>query len=190
MVGSRGTAIERNKNVAKIKRSVVFFVGLAVGIFITSMYLAPESEAYAVNDREYFPEVQSLLENAEESIHIIIFEVKYYTRFPNSNEMKILYELANAQKRGVDVKIVTDQFLTDDEAINYLTSKGINIKYDAAGITTHSKLLIIDGEIVVIGSTNWSYYSIDLNHESNAVIKNKQLAREFEEYFEKIWNES
>jgi len=178
----------KNK-VAKIKRSIVLFVGVALGIFITYAYFLPQTSSVAVNDRDYFPVVQELIKNADDSIHIIIFEVKYYNQFPDSAEMKILYELIAAQKRGVDVKIVTDQFYTSDEAIQYLLSNGIDIKYDNGGLTTHSKLLIIDGKIVVVGSTNWSYYSIDLNHESNAVVKDKSLAKDFESYFEEIWNE-
>ncbi len=191
----------------KIKRSVVFFIGLILGIFITSVYVLPNFEApvkisgdsidsvptqsaVAVNDRDYFPITSEVLQNADDSIHMIEFELKYYPTYPNSNEMDLLRDLVNAADRGVEVKIVTDQFYTNDAAVQFLKQNGVNIKYDSSKITTHSKLIIIDGEIVMIGSTNWSYYSIDKNHESNVLIRSKELAEEFESYFMEIWNES
>lgn len=175
----------------KIKRSLVFFIGLVLGIFITYAYALPQDNSpKAVNDGDYFPVALDVLENAEDSIHIIIFEVKYYDSFQDSNEMFILYELVNAKKRGVDVKVITDQFYTSDEAVQYLRDNGIDVKYDSSSVTTHSKLLIIDGETVIIGSTNWSYYSIDRNHESNVLIKSRSTAQQFEDYFEEIWSES
>ena len=177
---------------AKIKRSLVFFVGIFLGMFIMYMYFVPNlsADSSAVNDREYLPIVREAVGGAKDSIHIIIFELKYYPDYPNSDEMKLLYDLVNAAKRGVDVKIITDGFYTSDEGVKFLRDNGIDIIYDSTKKTTHAKLLIIDGKITIVGSTNWSYYSIDKNHEANAIVESTKLAGEFEEYFQKIWEES
>lgn len=177
---------------AKIKRSLVLLIGVALGMFIMYIYFVPSlsTNSSVANDREYLSVVQDAVKGAKESVHIIIFEVKYYPNRPNSDEMKLLYELVNAVKRGVEVKIVTDEFYTNDEGVKFLKDNGIDIIYDPTKKTTHAKLLIIDGKIVIVGSTNWSYYSIDKNHEANALIKSTKLAGEFEKYFQNIWEES
>jgi phosphatidylserine/phosphatidylglycerophosphate/cardiolipin synthase-like enzyme len=51
-------------------------------------------------------------------------------------------------------------------------------------------MMIIDSQIVLVGSTNWSHFSLDKNHEANILINSKELAKEYEKYFEEIWKES
>jgi phosphatidylserine/phosphatidylglycerophosphate/cardiolipin synthase-like enzyme len=62
----------------------------------------------------------------------------------------------------------------------------VDVIFDTEQITTHSKLLIIDEKIVVIGSTNWTYNALTANHESSVVFKSRETARELMEFFEKI----
>ena len=47
--------------------------------------------------------------------------------------------------------------------------------------------MIVEGKIILIGSTNWSYYSFSKNHESNVIFNNKESAKRFENYFEELW---
>ena len=65
-----------------------------------------------------------------------------------------------------------------------------NIKLDNPNTTTHTKLIIVDGKIVLVGSTNWSHTAINKNHEANVLIYSEEVAQEFERYFSKIWSES
>jgi len=116
-----------------------------------------------------------------------MFEIKYYPDYPESNENRILEALIEVKRRGVDVKIVTDEYLTDHETFNYLKSNGLDIKFDSPNRTTHSKIIIIDGKVVVVGSTNWSYYAIDKNREVNVIIYSEHVAQQFEKYFEEVW---
>ena len=102
----------------------------------------------------------------------------------------IVKDLIEAANRGVDVRIVADEFQTEKAVIDYLRSKGIDIKFDNPKRTTHSKLIIIDRKVVIVGSTNWSYYAVEQNHESNVIIVSDKIAEEFEEYFEEVWGES
>jgi phosphatidylserine/phosphatidylglycerophosphate/cardiolipin synthase-like enzyme len=143
-----------------------------------------------VNDQEYFEAVDPFLKNARTSIHIVMFNVNYYVKYPNSTMNFIIRDLIEAVDRGVDVKIVADEFQTTAPTIEYLRSKGIDIKFDDPKKTTHSKLIIIDGRIIIIGSTNWSYYATEKNHESNVIIVSEEVAQEFEEYFEVVWAET
>jgi len=142
-------------------------------------------------DRDYFREVDKLIASSNRSIYISMFSMKYYTNYRDSHENLLLDSLIAANKRGVDVRIIIDEWGTDDDAaLKHLSEGGINIKYDSPDLTTHTKIIIIDGRIVVVGSTNWSYYAIDENHEANVVVHSEIIGKYFENYFEKIWEES
>ena len=149
-----------------------------------------------LTDRDYFPVVREAIANSKESLHLALFELKYYTskQYKDSNENLLVNELIKAKERGLDVKIIVDEYGNKygdlDEVINMLRGHGIVIKYDNSKTTTHTKLLIIDNEIVIIGSTNWSHFAIDRNHEASVLIKSEQVAHEFEKYFNDLWGES
>jgi len=181
---------------------IAFIFGIFLGILISviifrSLLICPickyepvslsEDQALPLTDQQYFYTVNNLLLSANKSVHIIMFEIKYYPDYPESNENRILEALIEVKRRGVDVKIVTDEYLTDHETFNYLKSNGLDIKFDSPNRTTHSKIIIIDGKVVVVGSTNWSYYAIDKNREVNVIIYSEHVAQQFEKYFEEVW---
>lgn len=176
----------------KVNSNITFFIGLFLGGIIMLFYISPSlyvDESYIViSDDEYFDYVYELIESAESSIHIVLFEIKYYDKYPDSDVNKLVEQLIDKNQKGVDVKIIVDQFLTDDRAVELLSKTGVDIKYDSTSRTTHSKLIIIDERIVIIGSTNWSYYSLTKNRESNIALNNKEIAEEFENYFEEVWS--
>ena len=68
----------------KINRSIVFAVGLFLGGILMVFYVGPTYVALAdsgvdgievVNDREYFDRVFELIDSADESIHLVMFEI-------------------------------------------------------------------------------------------------------------------
>lgn len=146
--------------------------------------------------RAYFETAKQLLREAEESIDLVLFKITRYSSFGDSKSNLLTEELVKARNRGVDVRIVLD-VNTWSEGVNqsnrettlWLLGKGIgNVKFDSRESTTHSKVLIIDGETVMVGSSNWSYYSLDENLEVDVVIKKSpSAAKPFEVYFEEIW---
>ena len=174
---------------------LVFFAGIMLGAFFISFPRSSpvdisENQVALLNDRDYFEGVTSFISIANHSIHMVMFDVKYYPDYPDSLASSLLSALGDAAGRGVDVRIITDEFLTEKPVLSMLKEKGANIKFDSRDITTHAKLIIIDSEIVIIGSTNWSYHSIEKNHEANVVIRSPPLAKKFDGYFEKVWAES
>ncbi|MCD6590474.1 MAG: hypothetical protein J7K72_00710 [Candidatus Aenigmarchaeota archaeon] len=187
----------QNKIIFVILCLVLFFVALGYLVYNDAfLYRSAavvdisENQTLMLTDREYFPFVHKLLNSANQSIHIVMFSMNYYPDYPDSSVNMLLKDLENAAGRGLDVKVVVDEHATDSPLLKMLQKKGINIKFDRKDITTHDKLIIIDGKIVIIGSTNWSYYSFEKNHEANVVIYSKELADDFEYYFEKICAES
>ncbi len=172
---------------------LIFLLGVVIGSFLSPAEIPAnvgENQAIPVTDREYFQTVRNLINSANFSIRMLMFDVKYYPDYPESPGNFLLLALGEAARIGVDVRIITDEYLTEKPVLSMLKENGVNIKFDSKDITTHAKLIIIDSKIVIIGSTNWSYHSIDKNHEANVLIVSTSLAKQFEGYFERIWVES
>jgi phosphatidylserine/phosphatidylglycerophosphate/cardiolipin synthase-like enzyme len=138
-------------------------------------------------DREYLPAAQKLIEQADKSICLSMFVVK-------REEMVnlLIKELEKSAQRGVEIKILLDDNIAHNQrTVNYL--KGINnieIKLDSPRKTTHNKMLIVDGETVLIGSTNWTDSSLGSADEANVIISNKEIADYLQEFFDKLWLDS
>ena len=117
------------------------------------------------------------INNSSESINIAIYSMAYYADYPSDYSNILLQALVTAKNRGIDVKVLVDDYTKDDSsnslgAIIYLQNKGIPIKLDQSNsVTTHSKIVIIDDTILLVGSLNWSYSRLQQNNEYSVVIK-------------------
>ncbi len=185
------------------KLLLVFLIGVIFGIVLgvevvhfaesrvcPQTYCIDQSSIVPISDRGYFPAVHDAFQKAEKSIHIAAFELKYYTKYPKSNENILINDLIDAHNRGVDVKIILDEYSTENNAFNYLRENGVSVKYDGKDVTTHAKLIIIDGKIVILGSTNFSYYGLEKNKEVDVIIFAEHIADYFEGYFQEIWGKN
>ena len=177
--------------------AVGVLIGAILGVLLVNLFqeqLCPsvtcvsKASLVPIADRGYFPAVHRELGRAQQSIHIVAFEMKYYEGYQDSNQNKIVEALVDAHERGVDVRIIVDEYSKENNAYEFLREKGIPIEYDSEAVTTHSKLIIIDGKIVILGSTNFSYYGLEKNHEANILVDAKNVAEYFEGYFEELWS--
>ena len=153
----------------------------------------------AIENEKYFPSLISAIRDAKTEIDVVMFEAKYYTNYRYSKPNEILDELRNASSRGVVVRVILeggDEFLGDDfskasaSACDYLSSGGVDVRFDPENVTTHAKLVIIDSDTVIIGSTNWNYYAIEENNEASVLVHSAGLARSLGSYFENLWLDS
>jgi len=175
--------------------------GVVLGIILSSavVYLADmracpqrnfvnEARVTPVFNDGFFPVVHGALRNADKSIHMIVFELKYYKKYPGSKMNLLVEDIINASRRGVDVKIIVDQYSKENNAFDLLLGEGVDIVYDSEIVTTHAKIAIIDGRVVVLGSTNYSYYGLEKNNEVNVLIDSKDTAVFYELYFKEMWD--
>jgi cardiolipin synthase A/B len=98
--------------------------------------------------------------------------------------------MCRAARRGLRVRLMmpseTDIPIMVTAARSFydkMLAAGIVI-YERQQVKMHSKTLVIDGEISLLGSTNFDYRSIDYNCELSAIIRSREFGRQMQDLFE------
>jgi len=148
----------------------------------------PESASYA-------RVLLELLRRAEQSIYVSMYRISVYTGYADSLANEILYALIDAAHRGLEVKVMLDDcsFYAESAEANlmsaiFLHQRGVEVRLDEPNQTTHTKLVIIDGRTVILGSTNWNYYSLEKNCETDIVFVDlPDVADMYSAWFQTLW---
>lgn len=132
---------------------------------------------------QYPKKVVPLIDKAKSSISVLMFDWRWYPNGLGSQVQIFNQALVRAQRRGCVVRCVVNS----DDIVTTLKKVGMQAKKVNSLNLLHSKLLIIDNKIVVIGSHNISNNAFAKNFESSVVIDNEISAKEFTSYFETVW---
>lgn len=96
--------------------------------------------------------------------------------------LPIAKALVAARQRKVEVTVLLDKEKTAEEkqaAVELLVSSGVPVRLDGAHHTAHNKTMVIDGEVVITGSFNFTKHSARENAENLLVIRDKGLAAKY-----------
>lgn len=103
-------------------------------------------------------------------------------------ESMLLRDLISASKRGLEVKVILEDSpdIENKYAYDFLKGAGVPVFYDTPDRTTHCKFVVVDEEVTVVGSANWTYSGLRFNHEASVLIRSKEVSKAFKEAFDKI----
>jgi phosphatidylserine/phosphatidylglycerophosphate/cardiolipin synthase-like enzyme len=135
-------------------------------------YFAPEDGALS--------RLVELINGAEESIYFLTYSF---------TTDELAEAVLSAKARGVEVQGVMDkgQAANAGGEFDRFVANGIDVHLDGEDGNMHNKVLIIDGEIVVTGSYNFSANAEKRNDENLLVIHDAEIASEYLEEFNRIW---
>jgi len=179
----------------KVKRCIL--ITILIFSFSFQIVLAlPAKDVQPIPNRLYYPAVHELLKQAEKSIQVVMFEMFYYRKYPESLENQLVHDLIDAHKRGIDVEVILEQGTWGNvtrrnrkEGGFMLSEAGVKVYFDSFSKATHNKLIIVDERYTVIGSTNWTYFGLENNNEASVLIDSIPLAKFFLEEFNRIKSE-
>ncbi len=153
--------------------------------------------ATLLENKDFFPALLEAIDEAHSEIFISIFSFKAGVH-SNSYPDQILAHLGRAVKRGVQVKVILE--VTSDRANDLtvqnmktktlLEEKGVTVYLDSPQKTTHTKLVLVDGRKVFLGSHNFTSSALKYNNEISVLIEQPQLARKVRNYLLKIMKEA
>ena len=159
--------------------------------------IAEQMHGALLDDSDYPFFVEQLVKSSQNRIHIIMFFMRFEdaARYPTD---ALFSELVAAKKRGVAIRVILDQDAEGDsinsrvineEAYQFLSDNAIPVVYDSEERYTHTKLVTVDGEHVVLGSHNWTAGSFFAYDDTSVYIHSATLAEHYDQRFDKLWEE-
>jgi phosphatidylserine/phosphatidylglycerophosphate/cardiolipin synthase-like enzyme len=143
-----------------------------------------EGSVEAVLGRAYLPTLQAVLAGARESVRVVHFEL-------NDDELgdAVVEALGAVANRGVEVRVLLEADVDANAArVVELEALGITAKLDTELRYTHAKLVVADGSTALLGSTNWSWMSVNKNNEADVLITDPALAGFFADVADALWD--
>jgi phosphatidylserine/phosphatidylglycerophosphate/cardiolipin synthase-like enzyme len=122
-----------------------------------------------------------LIGTAKKSVYVAVYS---FTRDGLANA------LVDASRRGLDVKVVIERDNAFGSGSEYLFLKnaGVDVRLDNNPDLMHHKFMIVDGEIVLTGSYNWSTAAEERNDENYVVIADSDVAALYTKEFFRVWS--
>ncbi|MCI0710713.1 MAG: phospholipase D-like domain-containing protein [Chloroflexi bacterium] len=124
--------------------------------------------------------LEELIRESGESVHMMAFVLT-------------LDSLGNAMidrhNAGVDVQAVFESRGSSQGQMEPMGCAGIPVKRDGNPNTFHHKVFVFDGEIVALGSFNFSASARDDNSENMIIVHNPEFAQAFIDEFNKRFND-
>ena len=124
--------------------------------------------------------IRPILKQAKTRIDIAVFFLtnKFVTE-----------DLIAAHRRGVKIRVIIDATAAKNGYTKHelLRAVGIPVKVENWGGKMHMKSAMVDGETVITGSMNWTSAGEYENDENTIIVRSKQLATQYGDYFNRIW---
>ena len=104
----------------------------------------------------------------------------------------IAQALVRAHTRGVTVKVLLDAKTdsTNRYVTDLLVTQQIPLRLDAGHAIAHNKVIVVDGELVITGSFNFTNSAQTRNAENLLVLKSTELADSYKANWQNHWNHS
>jgi phosphatidylserine/phosphatidylglycerophosphate/cardiolipin synthase-like enzyme len=171
----------------------VLFIFLLSTLYLPLSFGLPAEDVQLVTDVQYFEVAKKLIHEAKYSIQVMMFEMGYYDKYLNTPSNLLIKELIDAKKRGVKVEVILEVREGEDRTTKrnrhtgkILSEGGVEVIYDSFSKTTHTKLMVVDGRLTLLGSTNWTYNALTNNNEASVLIRSKEVAKELMDYFNRV----
>jgi len=133
--------------------------------------------------REFPKVVIPLIKNAKKSIDIIVFDWGWYPDEIGEPIQIFNNSIYNANKHGVKVRALVQKRL-----IKIILEKlNIDVKVLHSGKLLHIKLMIIDGEIAILGSHNYTKNAFNVNHEVSIITRQEEDIQKLQTYFNNLF---
>ncbi len=97
--------------------------------------------------------------------------------------------LVRAKKRGVDVALIQDEKSSQNnrEALQKLLDVGIEVRSDGKHAIQHNKVMVIDQDVVITGSYNFTNSAETRNAENIMIVKSEYATRRYLDNLNNHW---
>jgi phosphatidylserine/phosphatidylglycerophosphate/cardiolipin synthase-like enzyme len=123
------------------------------------------------------------IDNAKKSIKVMAYG------FTATN---LAEALVRAKRRGVDVGLIQDEKSAQNnrETLPILLAAGIDVRSDGKHAIQHNKIMLIDDDIVITGSYNFTKSAEKRNAENIMIIRSSYAAKRYADNWKVHWDHS
>lgn len=125
--------------------------------------------------------VIAALQSARQSIHFLAYS------FTSDDLARPIFERAQAGVQVTGVMEAGQVASNSGTEFQNFQQAGLDVRKDRNPRNMHDKVIIIDGQIVVAGSYNFTYYGENRNDENLLIIYDPQIAALYQAEFDKIF---
>lgn len=142
---------------------------------------SPISIVFTPEDPALESAIIPLVKSASKSIRFMAFS---FTDYPLADAM------SQRAQNGVDVAGVFEKVGSDTDAaeLKTLFCRKVPVRVDGNPSFMHNKVIVLDDHIVITGSLNFSTNAEESNDENVLIIDNADIARLYQQDFERVWN--
>ena len=143
--------------------------------------IIPKNEA--IIGKQYSEKVIPLIRAAQHSIEILVFDWRWYPDFPEAPIQLFNQAIVQAKRRGVKVRAVINMA----DIVKQLRDLGIEARKVVSKDLLHTKLMIIDNQLAIIGSHNYTQSAFGKNFEVSYIATEPDEVKKLCDYFEIIF---
>ncbi len=133
----------------------------------------------SVIGKDFPKKIIPLIDSAKQSINIVVYDWRWYPNDPGCAVQIFNQSLVRASRRGVKIKAIVN----NDGIVEILKSLEINARRVVLKNIIHAKLMIIDDNIVILGSHNYSQNAFTLNQEISVILSVPEKDHDFSRFF-------
>lgn len=121
------------------------------------------------------------LRRARRSLKLCVFTI---------TDDRISHQIVQCHKEGINIKVISDNEKAFDlgSDIQALAEAGIEVRIDNTPNHMHHKYAIIDDQIVITGSYNWTRSAAHHNHENILISNENAFVVRYRDSFHDLWD--
>ncbi len=160
---------------------IVFALGLAVGTWFSPLLHRDAPQSVPKGVQAYFSPhggcTEAIVRQLDAAQSTVLVQAYSFTSAP------IAQALVKAEKRGVKVQAIIDKNQRNEQytEADFLAHGNVPTFIDAKHAIAHNKIMIIDSEVVITGSFNFTKAAEGSNAENLLVIHDPELAARYAE---------
>lgn len=133
---------------------------------------------------EFPKQIIPLINSAKKSLHIIVFDWRWYPSDPGCSCQLFNQSIVNASRRCVSVSCLVN----DDSLLSLFSTFKIKCRKLISRHLLHTKLMIIDEKHLIIGSHNYTQNAFTSNFESSVALLDCDDLSDYLKYFNSLFS--
>jgi len=140
-------------------------------------------EPLAILGRKYPDVVIPLINSADSTIDIVVFDWRVYM----GDSAGAIQDFNNAIFSAIERGVVVRALVNNDSVRAYLQQRGVVVKNYVSFKLLHTKMMIVDSNKIILGSHNYTQNAFTMNEEVSVYFKLSSKKNDFLDYFNRLW---